>query len=125
MPACRILIVEDEALIAMDIQDMVEEMGYDVCGVASSASGAVTMARQLEPDVVLMDVRLRGPGDGVDAAQEIHAGRNVPIVYLTASGDQATVDRINQDHPASILPKPVRRQMLASVLDRLLRGGGG
>jgi len=98
--APRVLIVEDELLIAEYFKIIIEQLGYEVCGLARSADEAVALARREEPAVIFMDVRLAGERDGVEAAQEIHAIRPVPVIYVTASREPQTSQRIKDDPPA-------------------------
>ncbi len=112
-----ILIVEDEAIVALDIQRALGDMGHVVCGVASSADEAVALAEARQPLLVLMDVHLRGPGDGVEAAARIRAGRRVPVVYLTAFADAETVDRAKRTEPASYLLKPFSDRELRTAIE--------
>ena len=117
--APTILIVEDERMIAEYFRIIVEHLGYPVCGIAGTADEAVRLAREEDPDIVFMDVRLDGEKDGVDAANEICAHKPVPTVFITASREPATIDRINTDHPTAILIKPVLQDQLRDVLTRL------
>jgi CheY-like chemotaxis protein len=80
----RILIVEDESIVQLDLQHRLRLMGHSVVGSAVSGEEAVAKAAELNPDLVLMDVRLEGPMDGVQAATQIRAGRDVPVLFLTA-----------------------------------------
>jgi len=115
-----ILIVEDEFLIADHLATMIDDMGLAVCGIADTADEAVAMAAQHRPDVVLMDVRLKGKQDGIDAAKRIAGDVGCPIVFVTGSRETSTVERIKEDHPAAILFKPIKfEQLEAVVLDIL------
>ena len=117
----RVMIVEDEALIAWDMRTLVEGFGWSVCGIAPSGADAVRMAREKRPDVVLMDVRLRGEMDGVEASRDIAAGQQVPIIFITGNSDQATEARIRAIHPnAPILSKPVVPAVLRNTMMALL-----
>jgi two-component system, response regulator PdtaR len=116
--ARKVLIVEDERLIAEYFKIIVEHLGYSVCGIAATADEAAHIALDEDPAIVLMDVRLEGDKDGVDAANEIYKTNPVPIIYITASREPATIDRINTDHPAEILIKPVVQKQMKDVLTR-------
>jgi len=83
----RILVVEDEALIAGDLQARLTTMGYEVVGVATTGVEAVGMAQQTQPDVVLMDVVLKGDMDGIDTAKQIKTTQSIPIIFLSAYSD--------------------------------------
>lgn len=80
----RVLIAEDEAIVAVDIQNQLEAVGYQVLDVATSGRQARDKALSMAPDIVLMDIRLSGPLDGIDAAEAIRRKRDIPIVFLTA-----------------------------------------
>jgi two-component system, response regulator PdtaR len=119
-----VLIVEDEYLIAMGLSAQVEDMGLEVCATADTAEGAVAQARMHRPAIVLMDVRLRGEKDGVDAAQAIHDSVGSKIIFITGSREQRTIDRIGQDHPFATLFKPITdRQLQATVSEAMLAAG--
>src|SRR6476659_449494 len=107
MGAPAVLIVEDEAIIALDLKDRVRRFGYEVIAIVPSAERAIAAAFELHPDVVLMDIRLEGEMDGVDAAVAIHRKLSIPIVFLTAYADEATLRRVMTDEPSGYLLKPV------------------
>lgn len=109
--------MEDEFLIAEGLRIQLEAMGYDVCGVAETAHQAVDMALDFEPNFVLMDVRLKGREDGVDAALAIHEKLNgTSVIFVTGSREQATIDRIAMDHAAATLFKPVSTHQLKRTI---------
>ncbi len=115
-----ILIVEDEFLIADHLATMVQDMGLCVCGFADTADEAVAMTERHRPGAILMDVRLKGKKDGIDAALAIHAQFRSPIIFVTGSQEPATVARINEDHPSAILFKPVSfKQLKKAMFDAL------
>jgi len=116
----KILIVEDNYLTVEYYKALMEEFGYEVCGAADNARQAVNMTRQHAPSAILMDMRLAGKLDGVDAAKEIHASDDVPIVFITGSNEPETIERIHTDNPSEILIKPILPRELKDVLDRLL-----
>ena len=115
-----ILIVEDEFLIADHLATMVQDMGLTVCGFADTADDAVAMADRHRPGIILMDVRLKGKKDGIDAALAIHARFPSPIIFVTGSQEPLTVARIKEDNPTAILLKPVSyKQLEKAMLDAL------
>lgn len=114
--ANTVLIVDDEILIALALQIQVEELGLSVCDIAGTVSEAISMAQHHRPAVVLMDMRLRGSGDGVDASLAIHETVGSRIIFLTGSREAATIERINLDHPSAVLFKPASREQLASAI---------
>ena len=94
-----ILIVEDEAIVAMDIQARLESLGYNVLGTADSGARAITLASATRPDLVMMDIRLHGPMDGISAAETIHETTRSPIVFLTAHAEEPTLQRAKKAEP--------------------------
>ena len=117
----KALIVEDEFLIAEGLRAQLDAMDVDVCGIASTAEDAVALAMVHRPDFVLMDVRLDSERDGVDAALDIHATLNSPVIFVTGSREQATIDRIALDHAAATLFKPISHVQLKRTIDAALR----
>ena len=116
--AKKVLIVEDERMIAEYFRVVVENLGYDVCGIAATADDAVRLAEEKDPNLVFMDVRLIGRRDGVDAAIEIYERKPVPMVYVTGSKEQETLERIKSDHPTDVLIKPVFEDQLKAMLEK-------
>jgi len=107
-PPARILVVEDERIVARDLADTLTDLGYEVAATAPSGEAAITAARELSPDIVLMDIRLAGPIDGIQAAEAIQRERSIPIVYLTAHSDNETLSRARETEPVGYLVKPFR-----------------
>src|SRR5207249_3653676 len=89
----RLLIVEDEAIVAMDLQQRLEHLGHEVVGTAATGEAAIQRAEEARPDVTLMDIRLKGEMDGIAAAAEIDRRFGTPVVFLTAHSDTQTVQR--------------------------------
>jgi DNA-binding NarL/FixJ family response regulator len=112
-----VLVVEDEFLIAQGICLQVEEIGLPVCATVATAEAAVAAAMEHRPMIVLMDVRLQGLGDGVDAALAIHEHVGSKVIFVTGSREPATLERIHQDHPAGLLFKPVSERQLRNALE--------
>jgi DNA-binding NarL/FixJ family response regulator len=117
--APRILIVEDQALVALDLREYLTGMGMTVVGVVDSAAEAVDAAARERPDVVLMDIRLRGERDGVDAALDIQR-LDVAVVFLTSHSDRATLERIRLSAPFGYLLKPIQDYELIATIDRAI-----
>lgn len=115
-----ILIVEDEFLISLHFSSVVEDMGLTVCAVAETASDAIREAIAHRPPVVLMDVRLRGDADGVDAAIRIHETVGSKVIFVTGSREPETITRIESDHPYATLFKPVSDETLSATIRRAL-----
>lgn len=105
MVSNTILIAEDETIIRLDLRQMFEANGFTVCGEARDGHEAITLARELEPDLVLLDIRMPGV-DGIDCARRITAERPVPVVMLTAHGDRALVERALAAGVFGYLTKP-------------------
>jgi DNA-binding NarL/FixJ family response regulator len=113
----RVLIVEDEVLLAESLEDMLTEDGHEVCGKAITADDAVSLARTTHPDVVLMDIKLVGARDGIDAAQAIRGEQTCRVVFLTAYADRPTTERIKRTVPdALILHKPASPAAIRSAV---------
>jgi len=119
-----VLIVEDEHVIAMGLSAQIEDMGLEVCGTADTAEDAVAQARIHRPAIILMDVRLRGKADGVDAAQAIYESVGSKIIFITGSREQQTIDRIKLDHPFATLFKPVSDRQLATTVSEAMLAAG-
>ena len=115
----RILIVEDEMLVAMDTEAVLMAAGHSVVGIAASADDAVAAARDQQPDLVLLDVRLVGARDGIDAAIEIKSRFGTPIVFVTAHNDLATAARAVKASPLAIVAKPVVAENLLDAINLL------
>lgn len=112
----RILIVEDEAIIAKDICHVLTKLGHTVLSIVSSGEESVLAAATRRPDVVLMDIRLKGKMDGVHAAKMIQTRYRIPVVYLTAFSDRETVDQAWSTKPLAFLQKPFEEQDIETVL---------
>jgi CheY-like chemotaxis protein len=121
--ACRrILIVEDELIIAWHLGEIVEQLGCEICGSATTEAEAVRLALTSRPDLVLMDVRLGRGGDGIMAAQRIRAMLSVPIVFCSAyASDPVTLERMRAAGAAGILAKPILPDQLGAMLSRIFR----
>jgi CheY-like chemotaxis protein len=121
-----VLVVEDEGVIAELYIDVVEAMGLTVCGVADTAADAISLAIEHRPNLILMDVRLKGDDDGVFVALTIHEQLNSKIIYITGSREPENVERIKTDRPAAILFKPLfgrqLRNTIVSVLGQVKSG---
>lgn len=116
--AGKVLIVEDQFFASEFLRIWAEAYGFEVCGVATTARDALELARRHRPTHVLMDVRLDGDQDGVDAAIAIKKELDPRIIYCTGSSEPSTVARINTDHPFEILFKPIDTQRLGEALLR-------
>jgi two-component system, response regulator PdtaR len=117
----HVLIVDDEFLIAMGLSMQVEDMGREVCATAATADDAVALAQKHRPAIVLMDVRLQGDKDGVDAALAIHRHVGSKVIFITGSREPATMARIHMDHPAAVLFKPISDRQLRLAIEEVAR----
>jgi PAS domain S-box-containing protein len=113
----RILVVEDERIVAMDLAATLQELGYDVVGMATRGEDAVQRAHELQPELILMDVRLAGSLDGIQAAEIIHRSRDVPVVYLTAHSDNETLRRAAATAASGYLVKPFKSPELRCTIE--------
>lgn len=113
----RILIVEDEAVIAMDIEQRLLDMGYDVVGIAASGERARALAQEHQPDLIMMDIMIKGSDDGIETARRILEERDVPIVFLTAYADARTLTRAKESMPYGYLMKPFRPNDLRTTIE--------
>jgi PAS domain S-box-containing protein len=118
----QILVVEDERVVARDIKACLENLGYTVPAIATSGAEAITKAKALHPDVVLMDIRLEGEMDGTQAAQQIWDELHIPIIYSTGYSDHATVERATMTEPFGYILKPIKeRDLYVAVKTALQR----
>ena len=117
--ARRVLIAEDEALIRLDLREMLEEEGYEVCGEAGDGRTAVTMAEELRPDLVMLDVKMPVL-DGIAAAEEIAAKRIAPVVILTAFSQRDLVEKAREAGAMAYLVKPFQKKDLLPTIEMAL-----
>ena len=115
----NILMVEDEFLIALDAEEQAKALGHTVVGIAASAAEAIRLAELQRPDVALMDIRLVGETDGIEAAREIGDRFDVATIFVTANTDPATVGRVQSVNPVGVLEKPLTKDRLEAQLERI------
>lgn len=106
MAQTRLIIVDDDSIIRMDLRDLLTAMGYTVAGEAADAETAITLARDIRPDLVIMDIRMPGDRDGIDAAATLTAEHIAPVLLLTAFSDPELVRRANEASVVGYLLKP-------------------
>lgn len=121
----RLLVVEDEFLVGMELEDGLAEAGYEVAGVASSAEEAVMLAERERPLLVVMDIRLAGDRDGVDAAIEIRRRLDIPSLFASAHADSATLARAEAAAPLGWVVKPYRVSTIVEAVAHALDDTGG
>jgi CheY-like chemotaxis protein len=119
--ADRILIVEDEKILAADLEQKLRGLGYRVDSIATSGEEAVRLAQERRPSLVLMDVRLSGAMDGVQAARQIQENRRIPIIYLTAYSGLFLRDPSSMQAPGLCIAKPFLISDLQNVIEVALR----
>jgi two-component system, response regulator PdtaR len=112
-----IFIVEDEAIVASDIEETLKSLGYEVKGIAKSGEIALVKVKELMPDLVLMDIHLATTMDGVETAGKIHVLYDIPVIYLTAYADKALLDRAKVTEPYGYVIKPYDERELHSVIE--------
>ena len=120
MLASKIMIVEDEGIVAMDIRNQLESFGYEVVATAFSGGQAVTLATQLRPELVIMDIVLKGSMDGIKAAQTIMESLHIPVIFLTAYSDPDTIQRVKATGAYGYLIKPFRSDELHASIEVVL-----
>jgi two-component system, cell cycle sensor histidine kinase and response regulator CckA len=120
MDKVKVLIVEDEKIVALDMRKQLEKSGYEVCGMYSSGEEALSRFENSSPDLVLMDIQLQGKMDGVDTAGEIKKRYNTPVIFLTAYADEKTVDRAKIMEPFGYITKPFEERALRTTIEMAL-----
>jgi CheY-like chemotaxis protein len=116
----RILVVEDERIIAMDIQDRLRRWGYEVPEIAASGEEALRKTERIQPNLVLMDIKLQGDMDGIEVAKEIQKRFSIPIIYVTAYADETTMGRVKETEPCGIILKPFGERELHTTIETVL-----
>jgi len=117
LPKAKVLIVEDEGIVAIDLKRMLLELGFEVAGVAATSEQALEVAKLHPVDLVLMDIRLQGAVDGIETARLLRQGHDVPVLYLTAHRDSETVRRAKVTEPFGYVLKPFKKVELSIALD--------
>ena len=120
MHATRILVVEDERIVARSLRRQLTTLGYEVVGRVSSGEEAIQQAEELRPDLVLMDISLDGPMDGVEAAAIIRKQFRLPVVYLTGFSSKEILERAKITEPFGYIFKPYEEQELHVVIETAL-----
>lgn len=120
MNQATILVVEDETIVARDIQCSLQRLGYHVPSTATSGEEAIRKAGEIKPDLVIMDIVLKGRMDGVETAQHLQHQFDVPVVYLTAYTDRQTLDRVKTTTPAGYMLKPFQPTELRTTIELAL-----
>ncbi|WP_424355925.1 ATP-binding protein [Methanobacterium sp. MBAC-LM] len=116
----NILVVEDEAITALDIRRLLENMGFEIVSTASTGIEAIQKARDLKPDIIIMDVTLQGEIDGIEAAERIIDIFDIPVIYLTGYSDEKTFERIKLTRPYGFVTKPIGHNELRATIETAL-----
>jgi len=120
----KLLVVEDEFLIAILLQRNLEVLGYEIGELVISGEEAIESVEKERPDVILMDIRLGGAMDGIEAAEVICARHDIPIVFMTGYSDEATMERAMKLQPVAFLIKPVGPYEIRAVIDTVFKDQG-
>ena len=121
-PGPRLLIVEDDLIVASHLQEMLLRLGYSVVGMAESGEQALKQIEACIPDLILMDVQIKGELDGIETAKRVPDHLDIPIIYLSAHSDDPTLNRAGTTIPSGFLIKPVQERLLhANITAALMR----
>ena len=120
MKKTSVLIVEDEVIIAKDLSLTLNKLGYDVAGHCISGEDALMLVEAKNPDIILMDIMLKGAMTGIDTAKEIRSKYNVPVVFITAYSDEDTISRANSSAPFGYIVKPFKANDLRATIETAL-----
>lgn len=120
MTKARILIVEDELIIASDYKARLTKLGYEVLDIVNSGEDAVKAAEEFKPNIILMDITIKGNKDGIQAGEEIQERFNIPVAYLTAHIYDSTIKKHMKQKPLAYLTKPIDDEDLHKALQELL-----
>ncbi len=113
----KVMIVEDEGVVALSLKSTLSKMGYSVTGIAITGREALKMAVETQPDVILMDIHLKGEMDGIETTEKIHEVSDIPVIYLTAYTDEETLNRALKTDICSYLVKPYNPRELYSNIE--------
>ena len=113
----KIFIVEDESNVAKDIQDSLIKLGYEVLGIANNSKDAYTKIIELNPDLILMDIMIKGDETGIDLSNKLKLSVNIPILFLTAYADEATLSKAKLSEPYAYIIKPFKEIDLLSSIE--------
>tara|TARA_B100000809_G_scaffold248154_1_gene277964 strand:+ start:11267 stop:12019 length:753 start_codon:yes stop_codon:yes gene_type:complete len=116
----NILVIEDEAIVSKDIQQSLKKLGYNIVGSAATGEKAVILALETKPDLVLMDIMLKGDMSGIDAAEQIRAQLSIPVIYLTAYADESTLEKAKVTEPYGYIIKPFKEVDLHTSIEMAL-----
>lgn len=113
----KVLVVEDESIVSKDIQNTLTKLDYQVIGAASTGEKALSLVKNELPDIVLMDIMLKGDLNGIETAKKIKASYNIPVIFLTAYADEATLNKAKLAEPYGYIIKPFKEQDLQATIE--------
>lgn len=120
MPKTNVLVVEDESIVSKDIQHSLKKLGYNVVGAASTGERAFELASTEKPDIILMDIMLKGDMNGIDTAQKVKEELQIPVIYLTAYADESTLEKAKVTEPYGYIIKPFKEVDLHTSIEMAL-----
>lgn len=121
MDSKKVMIVEDEGIVSIDIRNILSRLGYTVSGVAFSGEEAIDIIQKSGPDLILMDIGLKGDIDGIEAAKKIKEDHKIPVIFLTGFADENTLLRAKGADPAGYIIKPINEEELEAALIEALK----
>lgn len=117
MAKINVLVVEDESIVSKDIQHSLKKLGYNVVGAASTGEKAIELAMSTVPDIILMDIMLKGQMNGIEAADEIRKSYSIPVIFLTAYADESTLSKAKVTEPYGYILKPFKEIDLHTTIE--------
>jgi two-component system, LytTR family, response regulator LytT len=117
MEKLKIFIVEDESIVAKDIQNSLTKLGYDVVGFANNGKDAIERIHEVRPDIIIMDIMIKGPLSGIEVSEKIKESLNIPVIFLTAYADEGTLSRAKITEPYGYILKPFKEIDLHSTIE--------
>lgn len=120
MPKTNVLVVEDESIVSKDIQHSLKKLGYNVVGAASTGEKAFELAQEKNPDIILMDIMLKGEMNGIETAEKVKTELHIPVIYLTAYADESTLAKAKVTEPYGYIIKPFKEVDLHTSIEMAL-----
>ena len=120
MDDSKILIVEDELIVATDLKKRLEDMGHEIVGIEGDGKSAIKKTVETEPDLILMDITLKGELDGIETAQQIQEDYDIPLIYLSGRNDNNTLERAKITDPSGFIIKPFIDKGIEKALEMVI-----
>ncbi|MBC7411477.1 MAG: response regulator [Bacteroidia bacterium] len=120
MSKINVVVVEDESIVSKDIQNSLKKIGYNVVGAAATADSAIALIEEFKPDVVLLDIMIKGEKSGIDVAEYIRENHSIPVIFLTAYADNATFNKAKNTEPYGYIIKPFKEIDLQTSIELAL-----